>query len=145
MGLIAREQSEKERAAFDKSEREKSEARLMDVNRQLEDKLKTRTEELKRAGQKIIEAQRSLDDARTQLSEKKREITQLKYQLEQDTGLREEKQGREQEHMRTMLRSAARETAMRESARFRAEKLQKCLNGEPVADLLREGSLDLES
>merc|ERR1712087_831100 len=97
---------------------------------------KTRTEELKRAGQKIIEAQRSLDDARTQLSERKREITQLKYQLEQDTGLRQEKQAREQEHIRAMLRSAARETAIRETSKLRADQLAKCLDGESVADLI---------
>lgn len=142
--LIAREQAEKQRTAFEKAEQGKSEARIMDVNRQLEEKLKMRTEELKRAGQKIIEAQRSLDDTRTQLNERKREITQLKHQLEQDDGLREEKQVREREHSRAMLRSAARETAMREDTKFRAEQLRKCLDGEAVADLIRKSTPDLE-
>eukprot|EP00928_Gymnodinium_smaydae_P013569 TRINITY_DN14944_c0_g3_i1.p1 TRINITY_DN14944_c0_g3~~TRINITY_DN14944_c0_g3_i1.p1 ORF type:complete len:503 (+),score=97.06 TRINITY_DN14944_c0_g3_i1:44-1510(+) len=131
--LTKREQAEREREAFERQEREKSEARLMDVNRQLEERLKARTEELRRAGQKIIEAQRSVDDARTQLTERKREIAQLKYQLEQDTELRREAQIREQEHTRSLLRTAARDHAIREATRKRVEQLKKCVHEDAKA------------
>lgn len=142
--LIAREEAERQRQAFEKAERDKMSTRLMDVNRQLEEKLKLRTEELRRAGQKIIEAQRSVDDARAQLAERKREIAQLKYQLEQDTSIKKDAEIREQEHTRALLRSAARENLMSQRTRDRVEKLQRCLQGVDVAELMRERSPDEE-
>ena len=54
--LVTRERTEKQREELLMAERQKIEARLMEVNHQLEERLKARTEELKRAGQKIIEA-----------------------------------------------------------------------------------------
>lgn len=136
--LVARAHAEKERAAFEKAEREKSEARLMEVNHQLEERIRVRSEEVRRAGQKIIEAQRSVDECRAQLTEKKREIAQLKYQLEQSTSIRKDNEAREHEHNRAVLRSAARESNMHERAKVRVDLLQKCLKGEPVAELLKE-------
>jgi len=140
--LVAREQADREREAFSRAEREKSEARLMEVNHQLEERLKARTEELRRVGQKIIEAQRRDDDSRSQLTDHKHEIARLKYQLEQDTELRREAQVREQEHTRSLLRSAARENIARERTRSRIEQLRKCVDGVAVADILEDADAE---
>lgn len=140
--LVARAHAERERAAFEKAEREKSEARLMEVNHQLEERIRVRSEEVRRAGQKIIEAQRSVDECRAQLAEKKREIAQLKYQLEQTTSIRKDNEAREHEHNRAVLRSAARESSMRERAKERVDTLSRVLHGEEVAELLKGGIPD---
>merc|ERR1711939_783746 len=118
----------------------------MEVNHQLEDRLKARTEELRRAGQKIIEAQRNVDDARSQLSERKREIAQLKYQLDQDNEIKRKEQLREQEHSRSLLRAAARANLAKENSKKRADLLDKFLGGgnEALADLLNQPEEDDE-
>lgn len=136
--LIAREKAEAEREAFEKAERAKSEARLMDVNRALEDKLKVRTEELRRAGQKIIEAQRVVDDTRSQLAAKKKEIAQLKYQLDQKQANDRDHEAREQQHNRAVLRQAAHQSLLYEKAKKQIDMLSRCHHGEEIAELLKE-------
>lgn len=142
--LIAREKAEHERQAFEKAEGEKIRTRLMEVNHQLEDKLRARTEELKRAGQKIIESQCSVDDVRDQLTGNKREITQLKYKLEQDMNLKKDTEVREQEHTRALMRSAARESTMIKWSKERSEQLQRCIDGQAAAEVLQEPTPDTD-
>lgn len=143
--LAAREKAERERRAAEKVERDQVNQRLMDVNKQLEEKLKTRTEDLKRASQKLGEAQLGAEEAKTQLTERRKEVTQLRYQLEGNLNLRRNSEIREKEHNRALLRSAAREVCARQRAQERAEKLEKCLRGEPLAELIREPSPDWDS
>jgi hypothetical protein len=131
--LVTKERTEKQREDLKMAERQKSEARLMSVNHQLEERLKARTEELKRAGQKIIEAQRSVDDARGQLGERNREIIQLKYQRDQETEQKKNIQLQEDQHRRSLLRAAARESLMREKTEQRIEILQACLDPDAKA------------
>eukprot|EP00927_Polykrikos_kofoidii_P014491 TRINITY_DN16359_c0_g1_i1.p1 TRINITY_DN16359_c0_g1~~TRINITY_DN16359_c0_g1_i1.p1 ORF type:complete len:533 (-),score=109.20 TRINITY_DN16359_c0_g1_i1:29-1594(-) len=134
--LAAREQAERNREMFEKSEREKSEARLMEVNIQLEKTLKARAEELRRATARTSDAQRAAEDARSQLAEKKREVAQLKYRLEQDTNLQKSNLVREREHSRSLLRAAARANVEQRRIKERAEQLRQCILGVPVAELL---------
>jgi len=125
--LVAREHAQREREAFDKAERAKSEARLMDINRQLEERLKVKAEELRRAGQKIIEAQRGIDDARAQLTEKKHRISKLEYQIGLNKNSSEECEAKEKEYGRRMLRLAVQESALGEREHRRVLKLQGVL------------------
>lgn len=142
--LGVREQAVREREAFEREERRQSEARLMEVNLQLQEKLRARTEEAQRAGQERTEAQRTCDDALSQLGEKTKEITLLKYKLEKGSAAKQETQAREQEHHRAVLRSTVRDNAVCEATRLRAEKLEKCLDGKAVAELLRAAALDVD-
>eukprot|EP00929_Paragymnodinium_shiwhaense_P079148 TRINITY_DN41152_c0_g1_i1.p1 TRINITY_DN41152_c0_g1~~TRINITY_DN41152_c0_g1_i1.p1 ORF type:complete len:526 (-),score=184.78 TRINITY_DN41152_c0_g1_i1:157-1734(-) len=138
--LVVREQAERERQAFEKAEREKSEARIMEVNQLVSEKLKARTEELRRAGQKIVEAQRSVDEMRGQLAEKKREVAQLKYQLEEDSEAKAGANRRDLEHSRSLLRAAERESLAKQRARQRAEQLKKCIDGASLAAFLEKSA-----
>jgi len=135
--LRVREQAASDRETFERAEWQRSEARLMDINKQLEGKLKTRTEELRRAGQKVIEVQRCLDDLRSQLSDKKKEIMQLNYYIEKGLEMQRHNHAREQEHSRAVLRHAARESISRAHSKNRADKLEKYVKGQDVAQLLR--------
>lgn len=127
--LVARERAEQEKEAYWKATQGKAEARLMEANRQLEERLKAKTEDVKRSGLKLTEAQKGTEEARREADEKKREIVQIKYQLTQEKADVTEAQRRENEHNRALLRAAARENLAKEKSRARAEKLAKCLEG----------------
>lgn len=142
--LVAREHAKQELEAFEKHERERNERRLMDINKHLQEKLRLRTEELKRAGQKVIEAQRNVDDFKSQLATKKREVTMLQYQLEREAETKKASACRLEEHTRSMLRSAARESLMRRQAHERAAQLRQYVHGEEAAGLIEKTAPDAE-
>lgn len=135
---VARERAEKERRAAEQAEKTQATKRVMDINSNLEAKLKSKTDELKWANQRMGEAQRSAEDSRSQLAERKKEVSQLRYQLEQRLSDRRSAELWEKERNRAMLRSVAREEVMRQHAAERAEKLRRCLGGEAAAELLQE-------
>lgn len=125
--LEARERSETERKANAKAERLQSEARLLAVKQQLEEKLKARKDELARAGLHIRELQRELDSAQAELIFTDKEMERVSRQWGDLLSTGHDQHMRRHEELREVLRSAAREAALRELTRLGADQLQKCL------------------
>merc|ERR1719240_1541094 len=53
--------------------------RLMEVNEQLQEKLKSRTQDLRKAGGKLIETQRAIDQTKQILDSKTKELKKAEY------------------------------------------------------------------
>lgn len=140
--LVVREHAEQEREAFDRAERARTEARLMEVNRHLEERLKARTEELRRAGQKIIEAQRGIDDATNQLGQKSKQILRLEYRLGQQEKLIEQASDRSKEQNKHSLRLACQENLLRERETLRMQRLSEALGDKRTA-LIVQGDCEM--
>jgi len=142
--LVEQEEAHRQCNQQDQEEWDRAQKRLLDISAQLEEKLKSRTEELRRAGQKIIEAQRSLDQARTQLAERKKESAQLRGQLDQDLEQRREAEANEQERVRARMRRAIRESVDRRRNKLAVDILRRCLvdggkEGERLAEQAEGG------
>lgn len=143
--LMARSQSEKEKVAFEKSERAKAEARLMEINCQLEERLKARTEDLRKTGQKLVEAQRGMNHTKWLLEDKNKQITKFEYKEESHTKAEEERGEREQQLSKRLLRLAIQEDTLRQREQFRIEKLRAWLKGEEPTDILNEADYQINT
>lgn len=141
--LMARSQSEKEKVAFEKSERAKAEARLMEINCQLEERLKARTEDLRKTGQKLVEAQRGMNHTKWLLEDKNKQITKFEYKEEGHTKAELEREDREQQLSKRLLRLAIQEDTLRQREQFRIEKLRAWLKGEEPTDALNEADHEI--
>jgi len=136
--LMARSRSEKQKVATEKAERAKAEARLMEINSQLEERLKARTEDLRKTGQKLVEAQRSMNQTKWQLEDKIKAITKLEYKEENHLKEQNAFLEREKDLSKRLLRLAIQEDSMRQREEFRIDKLRGWLKGEQDTDSLSE-------
>jgi len=141
--LMVRSRSEKEKVAFEKAERAKAEARLMEINCQLEERLKARTEDLRKTGQKLVEAQRGMNHTKWLLEDKNKQITKFEYKEENHQKVQEEFQEREKNLSKRLLRLAIQEDTMRQREEFRIDKLRAWMTGEAHTDSLSEVNADI--
>jgi len=141
--LVVQSRTEKEKVTFEKAERAKSETRLMDINSQLEERLKARTEELRKAGQKLIEAQRGMDHAKFLLEDKNRQIAKFEYKEQQRLKHEEQQNEREREYGKRLLRLAIQEDVMKQREKYRLEKLQGFIKGEEQVEDLADSGADV--
>merc|ERR1712139_102566 len=136
--LLVRSRAEKEKVSYEKAERAKAEARLMEINSQLEDRLRARTEELRKAGQKLIEAQRGMDHAKFLLEDKNKQIAKFEYKEQQRLKEEEQQNEREKEYGKRLLRLAIQEDAMKQREKYRLEKLQAYIKGDEKVEELSD-------
>jgi hypothetical protein len=141
--LVVQSRTEKEKVSFEKSERAKSETRLMEINSQLEERLKARTEELRKAGQKLIEAQRGMDHAKFLLEDKNKQIAKFEYKEQQRLKYEEDRSEREKEYGKRLLRLAIQEDAMKQREKYRLEKLQSFIKGDEQVEDLSDSNADV--
>jgi len=136
--LMARSQSEKEKVATEKEERAKAEARLMEINCQLEERLKARTEDLRKTGQKLVEAQRGMNHTKWLLEDKNKAISKFEYKEEQHQKLQQEFNDREKKLSQRLLRLAVQEDTIRQKEDYRIDKLRGYLKGEEDVEALSD-------
>jgi hypothetical protein len=136
--LMGRNRSEKEKVAYEKAERAKREARLMEINGQLEERLKARTEDLRKTGQKLVEAQRAMNQSKLHLEDKNKQIAKFEYREEIIQKEQDDFQLREKDLSRRLLRLAIQEDTMRQREEFRIDKLRAWLKGEENTESLTE-------
>lgn len=141
--LMDRSQSEKEKVSFEKAERANAEARLMEINCQLEERLKARTEDLRKTGQKLVEAQRAMNHTKWLLEDKTKQITKFEYKEENHVKAQEEQKEKEKNLSKRLLRLAIQEDAMRQREQFRIDKLRGWLKGEDETDSLTENGAQI--
>jgi len=140
---MVRSRSEKEKVAFEKSERAKAEARLMEINTQLEERLKARTEDLRKTGQKLVEAQRGANQTKLQLEDKNKQITKFEYKENQHIKMQEEFQHREKELSKRLLRLSVQEDVIKQREEYRIDQLRQWLKGEKQTESLSEVDADI--
>jgi len=138
--LNARSQSEKEKVALEKKERANAEARLMEINSQLEERLKARTEDLRKTGQKLVEAQRGMNHTKWLLEDKSKQISKHEYREEQQNKTTDDFKEQEKKLTKRLLRLAVQEDAIRQREEYRIDKLQGYLKGKEDADALSEAN-----
>lgn len=141
--LVVQSRTEKEKVSFEKAERANSETRLMEINSQLEERLKARTEELRKAGQKLIEAQRGMDHAKFLLEDKNKQIAKFEYKEQQRLKHEEQHNEREKEYGKRLLRLAIQEDAMQQREKYRLEKLQSFIQGGSQVEDLTDSNADV--
>lgn len=136
--LMARSQSEKEKVASEKEERAKAEARLMEINCQLEERLKARTEDLRKTGQKLVEAQRGMNHTKWLLEDKNKQISKFEYKEEQHQKGQEDFNEREKKLSQRLLRLAIQGDTIRQREEYRIDKLRGYLTGEESVEALTD-------
>lgn len=141
--LLVRSRAEKEKVSYEKAERAKAEARLMEINSQLEERLKARTEELRKAGQKLIEAQRGMDHAKFLLEDKNKQIAKFEYKEQNHNKLQDEHKEKEKDYHKRMMRLGIQEDLMKQREEYRLDKLQKYLKGEEQTENLSEAEANI--
>mmetsp|Transcript_129328 Transcript_129328/g.258226 ORF Transcript_129328/g.258226 Transcript_129328/m.258226 type:complete len:215 (+) Transcript_129328:47-691(+) len=134
--LFARRQSDQQRQKVEHVRRIESEAKLMEVNCALGEKLKAATAEAQQAERKVNEMRSKLEETRQQINDRHKEITKIKYQIELGPTVAAAAEVSHRQQHRAQMRSAAREAAMLQMTRHRADTLCRCKGGDATADLI---------
>jgi len=142
--LMVRTRGEKQKVAFEKSERAKAEARLMEINCQLEERLKARTEDLRKTGQKLVEAQRSMNHTKWLLEDKNKQITKFEYKEENYNKEQGDFQDKEKSLTKRLLRLTIQEDAIRQREEYRIDKLRGWLKGDEQTEALSEANFEVD-